>query len=115
MMMRNTLLGAALFGAALLLPGSAALANCESITNAFAYNECLAKQGPQRSVSRGRRSNATPLSQAQGRARYNPAVDDGGPARGVRISRNRGRSSAVIDPWASIKNSFTPARGKRRR
>ena len=37
--------------AALLAPvlfSAPAQAACENITNAFAYNECLAKQGPQR-------------------------------------------------------------------
>lgn len=110
-----------LVGSGVLLLGAIAFApvanaSCEGIQNAFAYNDCLSKAGPQK---RGRAPKASrgvdPESTVRGRARYNPSADDGGPARGVRISRHRGRSQAVIDPWGAIKRSFTPSRKKRRR
>jgi len=106
--------GLLVFGTLAAMPP--AVASCEGIQNAFAYNDCLAKAGPQK---RGRAPKAgrgvDPESTVRGRSRYNPSADDGGPARGVRISRHRGRSRAVIDPWGAIKRSFTPSRKKRRR
>jgi hypothetical protein len=93
-----------------------AFAACEGISNAFAYNECLAKAGPQKRsrASRARRG-ADPESTVRGSARYNPAADDTGARRGVRISRRHGRSRATIDPWGAIKRTFAPSRKKRRR
>ncbi len=115
---RTALLGLALAGTALLLPASPVLAaGCEGISNAFAYNECLAKQGPARSTSRVRRAGrgTDPEATVRGGARYAPGPADAGEGRGVRISRSRGRSSAVIDPWGALKRTFAPAPRKRRR
>lgn len=115
MIVRNVVFGLALACAGLVTGTSGAMAaGCEGISNPFAYNECLAKQGPQRSTSRARRSRGgNPEATVRGRARYNPSADDRNSS--VRISRTRGRSSAVIDPWGSIKRTFTPGPKKRRR
>lgn len=113
----NAFVGGSLLMFGALAAAPAVAGPCEGIQNAFAYNNCLAKEGPQK---RGRAPRAgrgvDPESTVRGRARYNPSADDGGPARGVRISRHRGgRSRAVIDPWGAIKRSLTPSRKKRRR
>jgi hypothetical protein len=112
-MSSNRKMGAALAFVAFLAPGSVAWANCEGISNPFAYNECLAKQGPQRSVRVPRTNGGDPEATARDRARYNPSRDNS-TSSGVRITRNRNRSSAVIDPWAAIKRAFTPAPRRKR-
>lgn len=116
---RTVFLGAALAGAALLLPASPALASCEGISNAFAYNECLAKQGPGRSTARapkaGRGADPESTVRSRTRARYNPSADDRSTSRGVSISRGRNRTSVVIDPWGALKRTFSPSPKKRRR
>lgn len=117
---RNFLAGLALFGAATLATTVDASANCESITNAFAYNECLAKQGPQRGTSRAPRAQrgVDPEATVRGKARYSPSRESVGNAgaSGISISRRRGRTSAVIDPWSAVKRGFSgPSRSWRRR
>jgi len=111
------MVGLALVGAASLAGTTTASANCESITNAFAYNECLAKQGPQRGTARAPRAprGVDPEATVRGKARYSPSRESAGNAgaSGITISRQRGRTSAVIDPWGSIKRTFAP-RGRRR-
>ena len=116
---RHAFLGAVLACAALLLPVSSASANCEGISNAFAYNECLAKQGPARGKSRAARAprGIDPEATVRGKARYSPSRESVGEAgaSGITISRRRGRSSAVIDPWAAVKRGFAGPSRKRRR
>lgn len=110
-----SLLGAGLLGAAIAPAPALAQGACSGITNAFAYNECLARSGPQKRTRASRYRGGNPEATVRGRARFDPAVDDSGSRRGVRISRGRNRTSAVIDPWASIKRTFTPSRKSRRR
>lgn len=116
---RSLLAGLLLAAAALLGGASPASANCEGISNAFAYNECLAKQGPGRSTARapkaGRGADPESTVRSRTRARYNPSADDAGSTRGISISRGRTRTSAVIDPWGSLKRVFSPSPKKRRR
>lgn len=111
--LRTLLWVIALAGASLLAgTGGASAAGCEGISNPFAYNECLAKQSPQSRRSVSPRRGGNPEASVRSRSRYSPGPrDDVG---GVRISRGRNRSSAVIDPWASIKRTFNPPRKRRR-
>lgn len=119
--LRNLVLGLALAGAASLVGTVTASANCEGITNAFAYNECLAKQGPQRGTARAPRAprGVDPEATVRGKARYSPSRESVGSAgaSGIVISRQRGRTSAVIDPWSAVKRGFSgpSPRGRRRR
>jgi hypothetical protein len=110
-------LGISLFGTPITMTPALAQGNCANITNAFAYNECLARSGPQKRMraARGPRGG-NPEATVRGRADFDPAADDSGSRRGIRVTRGRNRTRAVIDPWASIKRTFTPAprRGRRR-
>lgn len=112
-------MGPALACVVLLLAQSPALAACEGISNAFAYNECLAKQGPARGTSRAPKAarGVDPEATVRGKARYSPSREKVGEAgaSGITISRRRGRSSAVIDPWGAIKRGFSGPTRKRRR
>lgn len=106
----------ALAGAGWLGGSNVAMANaCEGISNPFAYNECLAKQSPQRGTRRVRapKSGDPEASVRTKRGRYAPTGGDNG--SGVIISRGRGRTSAEIDPWGAIKRSFAPAPSRKRR
>ena len=94
-----------------LVPLDQAWAACEGINNAFAYNECLAKQAPQRGHRAPRVTSGDPeasVVERRGRrsTRGRYAAETG--AGGVSISRRHGRTSAVIDPWGGV-------RGKARR
>lgn len=114
-MLRGILLAAILGVASLSGSGGAAMAqaNCEAISSPFAYNECLARQNPQsrRSASPRRGRGGDPEASVRSRSRYNPGPRE---EAGVQISRKRGRTSAVIDPWGSIKRTFAPTRKRRR-
>lgn len=117
----NALVGGGLlmFGTLAFVP--AAVASCEGIQNAFAYNDCLAKEGPQK---RGRAPKAdrgvdpeSTVSERGRRGRVRAAYTGG---NGVVISRRAGnRVSAAIDPWGSVRASErtirAKGRGKRRR
>lgn len=112
--MRRTAFGLILAMLAVFLPQGASparAAGCEGIDNAFAYNECLARTGPQRSTARRARAggNSGAIARKRVTGRYNPAVDDSGP--GVFINRGRSRTSAVIDPWRSSRKA-APQRGR---
>lgn len=122
------MLGCALISAALLVGTQSASANCESITNPFAYNECLAKQGPQKRShapsAKGGDPEATVRGRGAGRysarrSRYTPSAPDPFGGQGISITR-RGehRTSAVIDPWAAVKSGYSSsntAGGRRKR
>ena len=120
-------MGCALASAALLVGAQSASANGESITNAFAYNECLANQGPQKKVHAPRAKGGDPEATVRGRgagrssrrSRYAPSAPDSFGGQGVSITR-RGehRTSAVIDPWAAVKSGYSSsnnANGRRKR
>ncbi|MCA0401648.1 MAG: hypothetical protein LCH38_12635 [Proteobacteria bacterium] len=96
-------------------PNPVLASGCEGISNPFAYNECLARQSPQRGARRARAARAgdPEASVRVRRGRYAPAGGDHG--SGVIISRGQGRTSAEIDPWAAIKRSFTPTPSRKRR
>ena len=105
------------FGLAVAPAPALAQSQCDSIKNAFAYNECLAKSAPPRSSS-ARRGTGTddPESTVRGRSRRLGAAAPDQPqvSNGVAISRGRGRRvSAVIDPWAGAR-SAGPSRKRRR-
>lgn len=111
--------GLLLFGLFVGAPGAAA--SCEGIQNAFAYNDCLAKEGPQK---RGRAPTAgrgvDPESTVSGRGRRSRARAAYSGGSGVVISRRAGnRVSAAIDPWDAVRASDRTmrlkTRGKRRR
>lgn len=100
---------AGLSGLMLAVLATEAEAACEGITNAFAYNECLAKQAPQRGVRAPRVTSGDPEASVverrgrrSGRALRGRGEDAGG---GVTISRRQGRSSAVIDPWGGVRSN----------
>lgn len=100
----------------LALMASPAAASCEGISNAFAYNECLAKQAPARSQRAPRVTAGDPEESVINRRGRGPRRTLFGPdssaMSGVELTRRNGRTSAVIDPW----NGVRPAtRGKRRR
>jgi hypothetical protein len=86
---------------------------CDHITNAFAYNECLAKQGPQRGAREPRSRGGDP--EATVRTRRDASRDTTAADTGVRITRGRGRTRVVIDPWGQITRSAPPQTRKRRR
>ncbi|WP_284178302.1 hypothetical protein [Rhabdaerophilum sp. SD176] len=93
-----------------------ALAACEGISNAFAYNECLAKQAPQRGQRAPRVTSGDPEASVihrRGRnsRRANPDAGLSG-IGGIEMTRRNGRTSAVIDPWSGVRPA---TRGKRRR
>ncbi len=115
---RSVLLGLALVGASFAFTLREASAACEGISNAFAYNDCLAKQGPARGTRAPRAGRGVdPEATVRGKARYSPSRESIGSAGsgGVAISRSRNRTRAVIDPWGSIKRTFAPGPKKRRR
>lgn len=127
--LRGFVMGCALASAALLAGTQGASANCESITNAFAYNECLAKQGPQKKVHAPGAKGGDPEATVQGRgrgagrysrrSRFSPSAPDPDGGQGISITR-RGehRTSAVIDPWAAVKSGYSTsntAGGRRKR
>lgn len=102
------------FGLAVAPAPALAQSQCDSIKNAFAYNECLAKAAPPRASS-ARRGTGTddPESTVRGRSRR-MGVAAPEQQNGVAISRGRGRRvSAVIDPWAGAR-STGPSRKRRR-
>lgn len=109
--------GVGLFGAI----GTASAGPCDGISNAFAYNECLAKQGPQARThnpraGQGADPESTVKERRRGRGRY--ASGGGTEAGGIAINRrDSGRVSAVIDPWAAIRSGYAPQgkASKRRR
>lgn len=118
----NALLGGGLLMLGQLAFVSAAAASCEGIQNAFAYNDCLAKEGPQkrgRAPTAGRGVDPESTVSARGRrGRVRAAYSGGG--NGVVISRRAGnRVSAAIDPWGTVRASDrtmrAKGRGKRRR
>ena len=87
---------------------TSAHAACEGINNAFAYNECLAKQAPKRGVRAPRVTSGDPeASVVERRGRRSARGLNAGPEEvgGITISRRQGRSSAVIDPWGGIRSS----------
>jgi hypothetical protein len=93
-----------------------ALAACEGISNAFAYNECLAKQAPQRGVRAPRVTSGDPedsVVHRRGRNARRAGADSGlSGIGGIEMTRRNGRTSAVIDPWSGVR---PPAGQKRRR
>ncbi|MCZ8376018.1 MAG: hypothetical protein O9342_11620 [Beijerinckiaceae bacterium] len=93
-----------------------ALAACEGISNAFAYNECLSKQAPQRGQRAPRVTSGDPeasVMNRRGRHSRRAGPDGGLPGiGGIEMTRRNGRTSAVIDPWSGVRPA-TP--GKRRR
>jgi hypothetical protein len=127
---RGLMMGCAFIGAALLAGTQGASASCENITNPFAYNECLAKEGPQKKVhtpgAKGGDPEATVRGRGTGRyasrrSRFSPSAPDPFGGQGISITR-RGehRTSAVIDPWAAVKSGYgggkrSTARSKRHR
>ncbi len=90
-------------------------AACDHITNAFAYNECLAKQGPQRGQRAISGSAAVdPESTVRGRRQRGELAAGGG--NGVVIQRRGARRvSATIDPWSGARRPDATPRGRRRR
>ncbi len=99
----------------LALMASPAAAACEGISNAFAYNECLAKQAPARGQRAPRVTSGDPEDSVVNRRGRGPRRALSGhesPGRGgVELTRRNGRTSAVIDPWGSVR----PAAGRKRR
>jgi hypothetical protein len=84
-----------------------AAANCESIKDVFAYNECLAKSAPPVAARpKGGTGAENPEATVRGRS------GDQGAENGVRITRQSKRVSAVIDPWAGAR---APVGQKKRR
>jgi hypothetical protein len=100
---RNALIGIVLGFSSPLLIVSRAEAACEGITNAFIYNECLAREGPQKRTRAPRAGRgADPEATVTGRARRGRSVEDG---QGITISRRSGRRvKAVIDPWSGVRS-----------
>lgn len=99
---------------ALLYTQSPAMAagNCESIKDVFAYNECLARSAPPVAArTRGGTGAEDPEATVRGGGRNAGPVDD----RGVSITRQSKRVSAVIDPWAGARTPATGRQGKKRR
>jgi hypothetical protein len=96
-------------------PRAAVAAGCEKITNAFAYNECLARQGPQRG-QRAASAAGDPEATVRGRARGRAGgLETLGGGQGVTIQRRGGnRVSATIDPWASVRQTDSSLRRRRR-
>lgn len=87
-----------------------AAGSCESIQDAFAYNQCLARSTPPRAQQGRRRGARAPEAQNRGEANgdWRSAEQS---ERGVHITRRRGeRVKAVIDPWAGARG---PARRRR--
>jgi len=114
-MMRGLMAAVLVVFGALASAGSAQAAGCEHITNAFAYNECLSKQGAPRAraVSRGRGGDPeASVQERRGRSgrRARGGSYEGG--RGMMISRSRGRVQATIDPWSGMRGTGP---GKKRR
>lgn len=102
-------------GLATFLVAQPAQAACEGISNAFAYNECLAKQAPQRG-HRAPRVTGDPEASVveRGSRRSRRGAFAGQSEAGVSISRRNGRSNAVIDPWGGVRNSGGTRSGRRR-
>lgn len=87
-----------------------AAAECDKIQSTFAYNECLARQAPQR-AQRAPRAGGDP--EASVRRRGN-AIAPEAPQNGVHISRRTGRRvSATIDPWAGTRSPASPRKRRR--
>ncbi|MFN3481715.1 hypothetical protein [Rhabdaerophilum calidifontis] len=107
---------ALLLGLWAVMPSHAAIAaGCEQITNAFAYNECLARQGPQRG-QRAATAAGDPEATVRGRARGRAGgLEPLGGGHGVTIQRRGGnRVSATIDPWSSVRQTDSSLRRRRR-
>ncbi len=107
--------GLALSGLAFV--SSPALAACEGISNAFAYNECLARQAPARGKRAPRATNGDPEETVINRGRgprRSLFGNDAGSINGVELSRRNGRTSAVIDPWGGVRPSASERRRRRR-
>lgn len=102
--------------AGLTMVSSPALAACEGISNAFAYNECLAKQAPQRGQRAPRVTSGDPEASVihrRGRNTRHAGPDAGlSGIGGIEMTHRNGRTSAVIDPWSGVRPA---TRGKRRR
>lgn len=103
---------ALVLGVLVSAPAARAAGGCEHITNAFAYNECLARQGPQRGQrAPSASSGEDPESTVRGRARGLSHVSEPEGGNGVVIQRRTGRRvSATIDPWAGQRG---PSRRRR--
>lgn len=87
-----------------------AASDCDRLQSPFAYNECLARQAPQR-AQRVPRTSGDPEASVR---RRGGAIAPEAPGNGVSISRRSGRRvSATIDPWAGAR-STGPARKRRR-
>jgi hypothetical protein len=111
---RVLVLGFALAG--LTVVSSPALATCEGISNAFAYNECLSRQAPARGQRAPRITSGDPEASVinrRGRGQRRSLFgNDAGSISGVELSRRNGRTSAVIDPWGGVRSS--PGQKRRR-
>lgn len=98
-----------------LAPLDQAWASCEGINNAFAYNECLAKQAPQRGHRAPRVTSGDPeasVVERRGRRSTRGRYTSESGLGGVSLTRRNGRTSAVIDPWGGVRGKGT---GRRRR
>ncbi|MCA0405801.1 MAG: hypothetical protein LCH39_06595 [Proteobacteria bacterium] len=104
-------LGILAFGVA--VSGEAQAGPCDHITNAFQYNECLAKQAPPKAQSVRRGGGGDPEQTVRnGRRRGGTAMRGSEGGNGLLISRSGGRVQATIDPWSGMRSTGS---GKRKR
>lgn len=99
----------------LVVSSPARAAACDHLTNAFQYNECLAKQAPPKAQSVRRGAGGDPeqtVRQGRRRGGSGLAAREGG--NGLLISRSGGRVQATIDPWSGMRSTGTGSRRKRR-
>ena len=119
---RTLLFAGMAIAASFSLPTTGFAQSCDTISNPFQYNECLARQAPG-AASRGSRtrSAADPETTVRGRRGVATVDPDAGlQNRGISINRKSSRRvQAVIDPWQGARSAAptrpkAPGRRKRR-